>query len=580
LSLSAAFFKAERFVGDGVYRDDLWAYGRPNGNPGNLSGNLYRSFDDPTTPVITDTITVDGQLRSFVVGGDEGHVYANYMKHKSEVLSLKGRFQHQFSETHSAIMGIEYNKSKIRFYQHLFPTLVFRGSSGVGFQDAINYGYDEFGNEADPSDWKNETKHPTELSFFVENKLDLGWIEFKGGARLAIFDYDALTPRNLRLPLDPDSLQFDTIFTNDAGIQSLELEDMKKVDKFKRISANTSVRVTVSDKFQLHANAGINYQTVPFKFIYNDYEFFDFKISTGGYFVALGNSSLEPQKGMFIEGGPRFEWDKNSSVELNVYLKRSEGQIQIFNQPSLPTSFASYRNSDEVNVFGVELAADIQTGDNSRLRLGYTYSDATGSGSYPNSFGNIAWVNSNTPNFITPPLDYDQTHKLVGILEFDFRNKESERLSRAGALDGLFLNLIFRAGSGLPYTPLQVFNEATLGAFAPIQIDSRNSRRGAWTATIDFRLEKTFDNGDVQITPYISANNLLNRANVSDVWNGTGEPDRTGWLTTPEGVTFVQANSTPDRTGLTGEQKYQIKQQLPINYWNPRQYYFGLRVSF
>ena len=91
MSLSASYFKSERFLGDGVYRDDLWAYGRPAGNPGNLSANLYRSFDDPTTPVITDTITVDGQLRSFVVGGDEGHVYANYMKHKSEVVSLRGQ---------------------------------------------------------------------------------------------------------------------------------------------------------------------------------------------------------------------------------------------------------------------------------------------------------------------------------------------------------------------------------------------------------------------------------------------------------------------------------------------------------
>ena len=222
----------------------------------------------------------------------------------------------------------------------------------------------------------------------------------------------------------------------------------------------------------------------------------------------------------------------------------------------------------------------MQMAEHSKLYLGYTYSDATGAGSYPSSFGNAAWVNSNVANFTVPPLDYDQTHKLLGILELDFRNKESNGLNEANFLDGLFLNLIVRAGSGLPYTPIQITNEATLGAFAPIRIDSRNSRRGDWTATITFRLEKTFDNGDVKITPYVSANNLLNRANVSGVWNGTGEPNRTGWLTTTDGQAFIQANSIPDRTGFTGEEKYQIKQQLPINYWNPRQYYFGLRVSF
>ena len=163
------------------------------------------------------------------------------------------------------------------------------------------------------------------------------------------------------------------------------------------------------------------------------------------------------------------------------------------------------------------MAADIQTGDNSRLRLGYTYSDATGSGSYPNSLGNIAWVNANVANFTVPPLDYDQTHKLVGIFELDFRNKESNGLDQAGFLDGLLLNFIVKAGSGLTYTPWDISNEATLGFFAPIQIDSRNSRRGDWTYAGDFRLEKTYRRGNIQLTPYVSVKNLFNRPNVADV---------------------------------------------------------------
>ncbi|MCH8027219.1 MAG: TonB-dependent receptor [candidate division Zixibacteria bacterium] len=579
-SLSASYFMSERFSGDGVYRQDLWAYGRPGGNPRNLNGNLFRSFDDPTTPVITDTMTVDGQVRSFVIGGDEGRVYSNYLKHKSEVVSLRGRLQHQFSKTHSTVMGIEYSKSTIRYYQHLFPTTVWRGSTGSGFQDAINYGYDEFGNETDPGNWENETKHPTELSFFIEDKLDFGRVELMGGGRLDIFDYATLAPRNPALPLDPDSLQFDTITTNDTLIQTLDLGDLEKVDKFIRLSINWLLKIPFSEAFNVHISSGVNYQKAPYQFIYNDYDYFSFKIRTGGYYIALGNSSLEPQKSSFIEGGARFEWDNNSSVEFNVYFKERSGQIQVFSQPSLPTSFATYRNSDEVDIFGIELFADIKTAEHARLRLGYTYSDATGSGSYASSFGNFAWVNSNVPNFTVPPLDYDQTHKLVGMFELDFRNKESNGLNQAGFLEGFLLNFIVKAGSGLPYTPMQVFNEATLFPFLPIQIDTRNSRRGDWTATIDFRLEKTFQRGHIQLTPYVSANNLFNRANVADVWNGTGEPNTTGWLTTPEGETFVQVYSQPDRTGLTGEEKYQIKQQLPINYWNPRQYYFGLRVSF
>ncbi len=579
LSLSVSYFKSERFVGDGVYRQDLWAYGRPAGNPGALNGNLFRSFDDPTTPVITDTMTVDGQVRSFVIGGDEGHVYDDYLKHKSEVLSLRGRFQHQYSETHSATLGIEYSKSTIRYYQHLIPTRVWSGLTALGFQDAINYGYDEFGNETDPSNWENETKHPTELSFFIEDKLDYGGVELRGGVRLDIFDYDALAPRNLALPLDPDSLLFDTIFTNDTSFMTLDLQDMEQVDKFFRLSTKWSIHIPINDALNFRFSSGFHYQKAPYKFIYNDYDYVEFKIITGGYYIATGNSALEPQKSRFIEAGARYNWGKTSSIEITGYFKSQDGKVQVYNQLSMPTSYATYRNSDEVDVLGVELLANIQTADYARLRLGYTYSDANGSGSYPTSFGNVAWVNSNVP-VSTPPLDYDQTHKLIGMFELDFRNKEGEGLSRTSILDGLFLNLIVRVGSGLPNTPFQIFNDATLFPFNPIQIDTRNSRQGDWTATIDFKLEKTISQGNFDITSYVNVVNLFNRANESDVWNGSGLPNTTRWLTTQDGQAFIQANSQPDRTGLTGEQKYQIKQQLPINYWNPRQYYFGLRVSF
>jgi len=559
-SVSASYFKSERFLGDGVNRKDLWAYGRPGGNPRNLNGNLFRSFDDPSTPVLTDTMTVDGEVRSFVVGGDEGHVYNGYLKHKSEVVSLRGQLQHQFSEDHNSVLGFEYKKNTIRFYQHLNPTFVFSGSQVQGFQDAINYGYDVFGNEADPSNWENETKHPTELSFFIEDKLDFGWIKFRGGGRLDIFDYDALRLRNPALPLNPDSLGFDTVTTIDSLAQILDLQDMEEVDKFNRISTSLSVLLNFSDAFQVHFNSGVYFQTVPFGFIYNDYEFFDFKINTGGYFVVLGNSSLEPQKSAFIEGGARFAWDKNSAVELNVYLKRLEGQLQVFIQPSQPTSFATYRNSDEVDVFGVELLADIQAVENARLRFGYTYSDVTGQTS--------------------ASLSYHQSHKIVGIFELDYREKIGDNHQQPKILGGLLFSLVAKVGSGLPYTPISITNEATLGSFAPIVVDLRNSERSDWTATIDFRLEKTFQKGNFQITPYVSANNIFDRANVADVWNGTGEPNTTGWLTTPEAQQFIQVFSQLDRTGLNGEEKYKIAEQPPINYWNPRQYYFGLRVSF
>ena len=141
--------------------------------------------------------------------------------------------------------------------------------------------------------------------------------------------------------------------------------------------------------------------------------------------------------------------------------------------------------------------------------------------------------------------------------------------------------MLLVASSGLPYTPINVINEATILAFAPVVLDTRNSERGPWTLSIDLKAEKSFNVGNFKLSPYLWIKNLLDRDNAVQVWEGSGRPNSTGWLETPEGQTFASNNSTVhDATGLTGEEKYRIAENHPLNYANPRQIYFGLRASF
>ena len=210
----------------------------------------------------------------------------------------------------------------------------------------------------------------------------------------------------------------------------------------------------------------------------------------------------------------------------------------------------------------------------------YTLSFATGTGSYSNSQGNVAWVNANAPRQ-TAPLSFDQTHKFIGNFDLRYSAQEGPRFGDIYPLENFGVNVLLITSSGLPYTPVQILNEATLGAFAPIALDTRNSETGPWTLSIDLKAEKSFNVGSFKLAPYLWIKNLLDRDNVVQVWEGSGRPNSTGWLETLEGQTFVSNTSVvDDATGLTGEEKYEIAQNHPLNYANPRQIYFGLRAAF
>jgi len=577
-SIGVSFFKSERFQGDGVYKRDLWAYGRPYGNPGKDLFNLFYYSDFDSTPVVTNTILVDGQSRIFVINGDESHIYSNYLKHRAGVFAVKGAINHSPVEEWKATLGLEYERSTMRYYQHLFPTQVYEGTIGSGFLDVINYGYDDFGAKADNQNWENEPKHPTNLSGYIVDKFTLGVLEISSSIRFDQWDVDALKLRNPGLPLDPDSLQFDSDTTNDLYVFTLESGDMKKVDPITKFSPQLLVTANFQNRTFIYAGASVRNQLPPYIYLYNDYEYFEYKINVGGYFIPLANSALKPEKSTQVELGVSHRFNPYIEVGIGGYLKWGKDQIQMYFQPSRPTSYATYRNFDEVDIKGLDVQVKLKDGKNTSFNLLYSLSYADGTGSYPSSRYYVAWTNSIAPTG-TPPLDFDQRHKFAGMLELDFRGQENYS-SKFQILDDLLFSAVVRYDGHLPYTAIQVTNEATLGAFSPIAIDTRKSRRMADRLSVDLHLERSLYLGSFQITPFVTATNILDKKNVADVWNGSGQPNTTDWLLTPEGQQFIQAHATPDYTGLNGEQKYRIKEQMPQHYFAPRQFYFGVKAAF
>ncbi|MCK4372527.1 MAG: TonB-dependent receptor [candidate division Zixibacteria bacterium] len=608
-NLSAGLHVTERFSGDGVHRKDIWEYGRPGGNSTSDAEALFRKWDDwmegvfaeidtitgdsvffTATPtvrivdtVVTDTGTANGvywedtTYYSFI-HGDESQVYDDYLKRKSSYIGIKGDITKEMNREHTIKAGFELNRHSLRYYNHLRPVRLNQGYKQYGH---INrYGYDEWGNESDDEGWRNEAKNPIDFALYLQDRIEYQGLIVTAGVRFDVFDYKGKRLRNADLPLDPDSLQFDTITTNDTQIQTLEEADLEDSETFTRVSPRLGIAFPISDRTQMRVSYGRFFQRPNLEDLYVGYQFMEFQLLGSGYYTDWGNPNLEPPKTTAYEVGMTHQLGDNTSFDVNIFYRDVSGLIQTIDQPSTPNSFGTFRNQDYGTIKGLEFNLKMRRTRNIMADLKYTLSYANGTGSFNSELRNVAWVKGIPPKH-TAPLEFDQRHKLVGIFDLRFGKAQGPRLGDYYVLENFGINILTRAASGSPYTPAQIYNEPTTGSVSPIPNDVRNSSNRPWTFRVDLKMERAFEFGDYRIAPYLWVMNLLDRDNVINVWEGTGKANTAGYLETGAGQVFVDASSTPsDNLDLTGEEKYNIAQNSPSNYDIPRQILFGLRVSF
>jgi outer membrane receptor protein involved in Fe transport len=414
----------------------------------------------------------------------------------------------------------------------------------------------------------------------VQDRLDWTGLIVNAGIRFDYFDYKTQRLRNAQLPLDPDSSYlYPSRAIAGSNSQVLDQSDLEPSKKFTRLSPRLGFAFPVTEKTQMRFNYGKFFQRPDLVRLYTGYDYFEWKVRNGGYFYPIGNPNLEPEKTTQYEIGFTHQLGDYTAIDVTTYYKDVTNLVQIINQSSIPNSFAFYQNTDYGTIKGLEFGVSMKRNHNVEMSIKYTMSYANGTGSYANTQSNIAWTASQAPKQ-TAPLDFDQRHDLVAVVDYRLGDKQGPKFGEHFFLENFGINMVMRAASGTPYTPATVYDEITLNSVNPVPSQTRNSVYGPWTFVIDLKFQKSFKVGTYGITPYITVKNLLNRKNVYVVYESTGRPDNTGWLETQPGQDFVNATGTPDRYGYTGLQEYNLKQQNPLNYGNPRMILFGLRASF
>ncbi len=174
--------------------------------------------------------------------------------------------------------------------------------------------------------------------------------------------------------------------------------------------------------------------------------------------------------------------------------------------------------------------------------LTYTYMSARGSASsetedYPAVYKSTSLY----------PLDWDRNHILNVTVSLGWDDDEGPELFGIMPLENTNWNFLFRAASGLPYTP----------SGRDISFVPKNSARIPANLQLDFELLKEWSIRPITFGVFFEALNILGKENVRSVYTDTGLPDFT---------TFGNHSA-----------EYMAD---PSNYYAPRRLRIGVRIMF
>lgn len=548
----------------------------------------FEVYDSVWTGDVLERVdTVWGRGFMAVSGGDEGHVFEDYLHRKSSYYGLKFDLTSQVHRLHEMKFGLEFQRHTLRYYQSYFPhnihgwwTVNVTEENGTvdtsvvnaGLKDVNHYGYDLFNRESDTLSEGTDARNPITFAAYVQDKFEWEGLVLNAGLRL---DYFNANTDRLRDPTTP--LAFGTP-------NRLDDEDFIDTKAEVRLSPRLGVGFPISDRSSFHFSYGKFFQRPDLENLYMSRDLLARMLEESPYFLLLANPNLAPEKTTAYEVGYTQQFGDYTRLDLTAFHKDIEDLTVAATQNAFvegsQTSFGTFRNADYGSVRGFEVGIKMLRNHGVQLDGSYTLQYAKGTGSWPQTQYNIVWQNQNSPRYANP-LDYDQRHKFTGSVDIRSGPKEGPKMGDFYPLERAGVNFTVSAGSGNPYTLVLLWNEISQAAGAPDPRTSINANYGPWTYRVDMKANRTLRVGRTDLDLYLWVLNLFDRDNVISVYESTGRPNTTAWLNTEEGQKYVQDNANPtEMSGLTGEELYLLKELNPLNYDTPRQVRFGVRMNF
>ena len=535
-----------------------------------------------------------------------GTRFTSFFKEHQTYLGLKADFTTQY-KSHEIKFGGEYTKWSVRRVggmgqERLFNLLLTQpdlarairnGPSDPNYADAVitwrrsgninAYGYDVFGNKVDSdSELHDGPRKPATAALYVQDKFELGDLVINAGLRWDYFDMDQRVPKDLANP-EFDKKKFD-----------VPLNSYRTPKPKTELSPRLGFGFPVTDRTTFHVQYGKFVQSPQFINAYSG-RAIQALIYGGGNFVSNPGiaKELEPIRTVQYEIGFNQALTDFAAFDLTAFYRDVKGQLQITKQITAgdAASYNIFQNQDFATTKGLELSLTIRRTNRIAAFVSYTFSDAQGTGSFPNSAVGAIELEDPVPTVVAP-LDFSQRHR--GSISFDYRFGRGDGgpiLERAG------VNLLFTFNSGHPYTR----STGGVGQQGPdtggllnnadprgrTALEPLGASTTPWVSNLDVRIDKTVTIGPVDVNFYIYSQNLLNTKNVLNVYQRTGNAFDDGFLTNPDLSQDIVASGGPEYVFLYEIANLQNRQhQWALNGFNndlfgrPREIRFGFSLEY
>jgi hypothetical protein len=203
-----------------------------------------------------------------------------------------------------------------------------------------------------------------------------------------------------------------------------------------------------------------------------------------------------------------------------------------------PTFLNVLTNADYSLARGIDLRFDRRFSEIADLSLNYSFVDARGTGSDPNTYtGLILRRNTNlsilTGNPVDPPellltLNQSRAHNISSTFSLLFPADYKEGTLAGRVLGDLGVFTTLRVASGLPYTRLDNNGDGqtgppTLAGLGGTPAEDLNASRTPGFRSFDIRLARGFRIGDNRMRVTADWRNPFHIFNTTSVWLETGE---------------------------------------------------------